>query len=266
MPRKELVLTGMILVLFGILLGGYRWANPEMSAGVHQRPAILTVRIPSVQRNRTVSEVLAVLKTPIWERLKPDMDRCGFDDWPKKLAFVVMKADRNMEMWGRNRETEPWSHIRDYPMTATCGKLGPKLREGDLQIPEGVYRIPFLNPNSSYHLSLMVNYPNRFDRQKGREDGRTRLGGEIFIHGNAVTIGCIPIGDGPIEEVFTAVGMCGKENATVIITPVDFRKGLPAPDIPHISWESELYDILKQKLEAFPLKENNRIASTHRAH
>lgn len=260
MSRKERLLTGIILVLFGLLLGGYRWVKPDVRTGKEQSEAILTVRTPPVQRNRTVNGVLSVLHESMWERLKPDMDRCGFDDWPKKLAFVVVKADRNMEMWGRTRNTDPWQHIRDYPMTAYCGKLGPKLREGDLQIPEGVYRIPFLSPNSSYHLSLMVNYPNRFDRQKGREDGRTRLGGEIFIHGNAVTIGCIPIGDGPIEEVFTAVGMCGKENATVIITPVDFRKGLPAPDIPHISWEAELYDILKQKLEALPLNENERIA------
>ncbi len=261
MLRKEWVLTGMILVLFGLLLGGYRWAKTEVYPAFQDRAAKLTVRRQPFQRNRTVNGVLSVLKAPIWERLKPDMDRCGFDDWPKKLAFVVVKADRNMEMWGRNRNEEPWQHIRDYPMTAYCGKLGPKLREGDLQIPEGVYRVPFLNPNSSYHLSLMVNYPNRFDRQKGRADGRTRLGGEIFIHGNAVTIGCIPIGNGPIEEVFTAVGMCGKENVTVIITPVDFRKGLPAPDIPNIRWESELYDMLKQELTQFPSEQDTRIAS-----
>jgi murein L,D-transpeptidase YafK len=74
-------------------------------------------------------------------------------------------------------------------MKRASGKAGPKLREGDGQVPEGIYRIDGLNPNSSYHLSLKLNYPNDFDLEQARTEGRTELGGDIFIHGKAVSIG-----------------------------------------------------------------------------
>ena len=90
--------------------------------------------------------------------------------------------------------------MRTFPFQGFSGTLGPKLREGDGQIPEGLYRIEYLNPNSSYHLSLKIDYPNAFDREKGRSDGRERLGYDIFIHGKSVTVGCIPIGDEAIGQ------------------------------------------------------------------
>lgn len=94
-------------------------------------------------------------------------------------------------------------------MLAASGGPGPKLREGDLQVPEGVYRLTAFNPNSSYHLSLRVDYPNAEDRAAedravARSDRRTSLGGDIFIHGKAVSIGCLAIGDPGIEELLRA--------------------------------------------------------------
>jgi len=61
--------------------------------------------------------------------------------------------------------------IKSYPFTGFSGGLGPKLREGDGQIPEGVYAIEYLNPNSQFHLSVKLDYPNVFDKAKGRADG-----------------------------------------------------------------------------------------------
>src|SRR5436190_607476 len=80
-----------------------------------------------------------------------------------------------------------WRFVREYPVMAASGGRGPKLREGDGQVPEGMYTIDWLNPNSSYHLSMHVDYPNAFDRAHAADDGRTALGGAIMIHGRDVS-------------------------------------------------------------------------------
>ena len=90
-------------------------------------------------------------------------------------------------------------------------------------MPEGVYRIEYLNPNSSYHLSMKVDYPNAYDPAMAKRDGRTRLGGDIFIHGKDVSIGCVALGDRAIEELFTLVAETGTERVKVIIAPNDLR-------------------------------------------
>ena len=79
--------------------------------------------------------------------------------------------------------------------------LGPKLREGDRQVPEGVYTIANMNPNSISHLSLALSYPNDFDRARAAEDGRAdnTLGGSIMIHGGSGSIGCMAVGDEAAE-------------------------------------------------------------------
>ena len=97
-------------------------------------------------------------------------------------------------------------------------------------MPEGVYRLTHLNPASSYHLSIRVDYPNAFDRARGAEDGRANLGGDIYIHGKAVSIGCLAIGDDNIEELFTLVADTGLANARIVLAPgrsVDVPAGAP---------------------------------------
>ncbi|MEM7602203.1 MAG: L,D-transpeptidase family protein, partial [Verrucomicrobiota bacterium] len=146
------------------------------------------------------------------------------------LVLIGLKEEKQLEVWLTNQEGFH-RKIRSYPFTAYSGALGPKLNEGDLQIPEGIYDVEYLNPQSSYHLSIKLNYPNSFDRARAAESERTRLGGDIFIHGRAVTIGCIPIGDEAIEDLFAIVAQVGKSKVTTIIAPRDFREGLEAPEI-----------------------------------
>jgi murein L,D-transpeptidase YafK len=114
--------------------------------------------------------------------------------------------------------------IHSYSVLAASGHNGPKLREGDRQVPEGFYRITSLNPNSSYHLSIKLNYPNAFDQQHADEEGRDHLGGDIFIHGKAASIGCLAMGDPAIEELFVMVEKVGRSNVQVIIAPHDPRQ------------------------------------------
>lgn len=145
---------------------------------------------------------------------------------PNKITLIALKEERVLELWAANNQQ--FKLIKKYPFTAFSGKLGPKLRNGDGQIPEGLYKIVFLNPNSNYHLSMKINYPNEFDLAMAKFDGRNELGGDIFIHGKSVTIGCIPVGDEAIEELFTLVNRSGHQNTEVIIAPYDMRiKTLP---------------------------------------
>jgi len=137
-----------------------------------------------------------------------------------KLDILVFKDEREVEV-----HAPGWEEPLKVPMTAFSGKPGPKLREGDGQIPEGIYGISHLNPNSAYYLSLKVSYPNASDRARAKADKRTDLGGDIMIHGKSVTVGCVPVGDDAIEDIFFLASAVGPENVSVVIAPYDMRKG-----------------------------------------
>ena len=137
-----------------------------------------------------------------------------------RLSILVFKKEQVVEV-----HAPRWTKPRRYEMTGFSGSLGPKLHEGDGQIPEGIYGVEYLNPNSMFHLSLKVSYPNEFDKARAAEDGRCDLGGDIMIHGGNATVGCIPIGDDAIEELFFLVAAVGKENSSIVISPYDMRKG-----------------------------------------
>ena len=163
-----------------------------------------------------------------------------------RLRILVFKQERRVEV-----HAPGWKAPRTYAMTAFSGTLGPKLKEGDGQIPEGVYGIEYLNPNSSYYLSMKVSYPNAADRRWAKAEGRTDLGGDIMIHGKNVTIGCIPIGDEAIEEVFYLVNAVGIRNVSVVIAPYDMRNGRKSEleKIP-LPWYGELCGEIEAVLKA----------------
>jgi murein L,D-transpeptidase YafK len=118
---------------------------------------------------------------------------------PGRLLIRAFKLEQTLEVWAGTAGDSPLTLIEEYRFCANSGSLGPKRRQGDAQIPEGFYRIDRFNPQSNYHLSLGVNYPNASDRILG---GGRNLGGDIFIHGGCATIGCIPITDDGIRELY----------------------------------------------------------------
>ncbi|HKO01171.1 MAG TPA: L,D-transpeptidase family protein, partial [Thermoanaerobaculia bacterium] len=128
----------------------------------------------------------------------------------------MFKQERRLAVWVADAKG-PWRYLRDYPVLAASGGVGPKLREGDYQVPEGLYATENLNPASSYRLSMKVGYPNAFDRLNAAREHRTRLGGDVFIHGKNVSIGCVAMGDPAIEELFTLVAETGIAHTRVII-------------------------------------------------
>lgn len=171
---------------------------------------------------------------------------------PREVAMLAFKKEQHLELWAKN-EHNKWRYIHRYPLTANSGRLGPKLREHDRQIPEGIYRLTMFNPYSAMHLSMQINYPNYFDRMHASRDGRNRLGGDIFLHGKNLSVGCLAIGDHAIDQLFLLVRRVGLANTKVIIAPNDLRISPPATNrFAQPKWIDELYHQISQELHSFP--------------
>ena len=125
--------------------------------------------------------------------------KAGLKQPPGAIFLRVYKKERRVQVWARPAAGQAYILVTEYDICALSGSLGPKRKQGDGQIPEGFYRIDRFNPASNFHLSLGINYPNRSDRILS---DRSRPGGDIFIHGSCVTIGCVPITDDKIKELY----------------------------------------------------------------
>lgn len=188
-------------------------------------------------------------------RVEPQLisyfSKAGVSYPPKEIALLAFKSERKVELWAKNPD-QAWTHIHDYPLTGFSGRLGPKLRENDKQIPEGIYKLVNFNPFSSMHLSMMINYPNSFDRQKGYMDGRKELGNNIFIHGKNLSVGCLAVGDLAIDQLFILARRVGLKNIQVIIAPNDLRYQKPSTStFAQPRWLPELYKQIAESLKPF---------------
>jgi murein L,D-transpeptidase YafK len=204
---------------------------------------------------KTVSDRLAEFGDIVHARLQPRFREIGVAYPPKKLVLVGLKQERQLELWVSDG-SHYFSNLKTVPILAASGTSGPKLNEGDRQVPEGLYKIESLNPNSRFHLALRVNYPNEFDKEHGRRDGRSNLGGDIMIHGGAASIGCLAVGDSAAEDLFVLAAETGIKNISVVLTPVDFRvRDLPPNSPPSAGWTPELYSEIRKALA--PLKQQH---------
>lgn len=232
---------------------------------------LVALALPSVQREArwlwsrvmgaaTVAQRLDDYGPNARARLRPHFAAAGIGYPPAEVVLIGIKDSKTLEVWAREggsaagTANEPGSCalIRTYPILAASGHAGPKLREGDRQVPEGVYAIESLNPNSRFHLSLRVNYPNAADRQRARADGRDNLGGDIMIHGGKASVGCLAMGDPAIEELFALVADAGSEHTEVILVPTDLRVQWPVqPPADAPAWTGELYEELRGRMSEF---------------
>jgi hypothetical protein len=200
----------------------------------------------------TVADRLAQHGPSVRARLGPAFERAGVRYPPERFVLAAFKLEQKLHLLAAG-PGQPLAFVKAYPILAASGGLGPKLRQGDGQVPEGVYAIESLNPNSRYHLALRLNYPNDDDRGRATDEGRTQLGGDIMIHGNAVSIGCLAMGDAAAEELFVLAAETGWHRGRVVIAPVDFRRRqLPSEFTPAAPWVTELYGRLAAEIAAFP--------------
>src|SRR6266550_6018580 len=190
-------------------------------------------------------------------RMRPYFAEAHVSYPPRRVVLVGLKAEHELQLYAAGDDPSA-RFIRAYSILAASGMPGPKLREGDMQVPEGIYPIELLNPNSLYHLSLRIGYPNAFDRAHAAKEGRTNLGGDIMIHGGAASIGCLAVGDEAAEDLFVLAADAGLENLTVILAPVDFREGKKVPKVAKLpSWTDLLYQEIKTRLAELPTENSH---------
>ncbi len=236
MTRKLILILGLIIIIMVFLKLGRSIYMPMVN---------------KIRGKETVESRISNIQENVWNRLEKDLEQAGYKmDYPKEIILAAFKEERILQVF--SKDYNGIKLIKEYPFTAFSGELGPKLKEGDKQIPEGIYKVEYLNPNSSYYLSIKVSYPNEFDKSKTEFTNVSEMGGDIFIHGKSATIGCIPVGDEAIEEVFLLTQKAMNNTIKVIISPRDFRVNSNYPKIEKIDWENELYDIINNELKTLP--------------
>jgi murein L,D-transpeptidase YafK len=138
--------------------------------------------------------------------------KAGLEYPPRYIFLRWFKKEAVIELWAR-AGSEPFRMVYGYAVLASSGGPGPKRREGDLQSPEGFYEIERFNPESLFHLSMRLNYPNAADRLLSDPD---KPGCDIYIHGKDGSTGCAPVGDDSIEELYLiAFDVCNRGQARI---------------------------------------------------
>ena len=151
--------------------------------------------------------------------LKELYESKGLNFQSQQIFIRAFKKERALELWARSDFKGKFKLVKTFDFCYASGGLGPKRKYGDNQVPEGFYVIDRHNPWSDYHLSLGINYPNESDKILSN---KKNPGGDIFIHGKCVSIGCIAITDDKIEELYIAAVEArnkGQQKIPVFIFP-----------------------------------------------
>ena len=199
----------------------------------------------------TLSERLAEISPSASKRLTGKFKAAEAAWPPTDIALVAIKDEKALELYAKS-SSGAWQYVHSYKVLAASGTLGPKLRKGDLQVPEGVYGIAFINPNSKYHVALRLDYPNSLDKQMAALDGRENLGGDIMIHGKNVSAGCLAVGDEAAEELVVLTAQIGLPHVKIVIAPTDLRSAA-APELQpgQPKWLPKLYVDLASTMTEF---------------
>ncbi|MEZ4936979.1 MAG: L,D-transpeptidase family protein [Crocinitomicaceae bacterium] len=168
--------------------------------------------------------------------LKKELEAKGFEFSKINKIFIrALKKEMDLEVWIQKSDGK-YHLFKTYKFCSFSGILGPKMKQGDLQIPEGVYTIDRFNPWSNFYLSLGVSYPNKADRINSPYKSK---GGDIFIHGNCVTIGCIPITDEFIKEFYVLCVESKNKGHEIPVHIFPFRMNFDLKTIPSYSEYAE---------------------------
>ncbi len=126
------------------------------------------------------------------------------------IFIRIFKLTAKLEVW--IKVGKRYQLLQNYEICMQSGYLGPKLKEGDLQGPEGFYYTnrARLNPNSKYHLSFNIGYPNAYDR------AYDRTGSALMIHGGCLSVGCFAMTDEKIEEIYELVDGALKDKQSIV--------------------------------------------------
>ncbi len=143
-----------------------------------------------------IDSIFPKAETPIPQHLMVKMKAKGMTP-SSPILLRIFKTENVLEVW-KKQDTGRYGLLETYEICKWSGKLGPKFKEGDRQAPEGFYRVgrAQMNPNSEYHLSFNIGYPNTFDRAHGR------TGTHLMVHGACSSAGCYSMTDELVEEIY----------------------------------------------------------------
>ncbi len=193
------------------------------------------------------------------DTIKKQFNKAGVQWPPQQLYLRSFKYDSQLEVWGRNNTKEAYKLVKTYKVCALSGNLGPKRMQGDYQVPEGFYYVNEFNPRSEYHMSLGINYPNASDLLLSDS---AKPGSEIYIHGSCVTVGCIPIMDSQIEELYLITSYAknnGCDFIPVHIFPVKYNITKSVQKLNEATKDDNDYQHFAEKLkQAFDYFEQNK--------
>ncbi len=162
-----------------------------------------------------------------FDSIQVKLKKIGLTHSKLKLYIIAYKNEKEMCIFASNSDKQ-YKLYKKYSVCAQSGQLGPKFMSGDNQTPEGFYHIDRFNPSSNFLLSLGLNYPNKADKIRSKA---ADLGGDIFIHGNCVSIGCLAMTDAQINEIYLLAVLAknaGQNSIPVVISPFKIQNNKPA--------------------------------------
>ncbi len=268
--RSPVALAAMLAVVVAAAGACAPRQKPRARRAAQPRPAPVSVSPAPPSHlawgDHTIATRLAEIGPRARRRWQGWFREAGVAYPPASAKLVVFKRERELQVFA-GPSAYALRLVRTIPVTAASGGPGPKLREGDRQVPEGIYDIDKLNPNSLFHVSMRLAYPNAFDARMARRDGRRNLGGAIMIHGSDRSIGCVAVGDEAAEDLFVLTADSGLWHVGVVIVPRDFRRTgerQPAPGQP--PWVGDLYAMLDLELRSLPTtRAGHRVAPAPRS-
>ncbi len=174
---------------------------------IHTWLLVIVVATISLAQVKTLAFKAGQLKNPRvkdaydtkWPQIQEDLKAIKINPEGYDIYLRAFKLEKIVEVWLKNPGETKYKFLKTYDICASSGDLGPKRSEGDGQVPEGFYRIDLFNPKSDYYLSMRISYPNSSDITL--KEGIS-AGGAIMIHGNCMTIGCLPMTDDKIKELY----------------------------------------------------------------
>jgi len=211
--------------------------------------------LPLINRlfQTTVAEQIKKYGVSARSRLTPKFAKAELSYPPDGVAFVAIKSSRELQVYCSSGSKSN-QLVCVYPILGASGHVGPKLRAGDYQVPEGIYSLT-LEPNTPYHLALRLNYPNESDLLRAKADGRTNPGRDILMHGTTGSAGCVAMGDQTSEDLFVLVNDAKNKTVPMIITPVDLRlEKPPAAEVSDPNWLPQLHKEIETALKHYPVK------------
>lgn len=217
---------------------------------------------PKKEAYKTVEGVIKTYGKSVREKLKPIFKSLDVPYPPKHLTWIALKKEKSLQLFAPDRHGKN-QRLLVYPIIGASGTSGPKIREGDKQVPEGFYKIDGFRPNVIAHLAVSVNYPNAEDTAHARLEKRKNLGSDILIHGSKWSTGCLAMGNEPIEEMFVLAHDTGIENIDLIFAPWNFSSEVKINSNSNTEeskmssqpkWLPDLYLRLAKTLKQFPLQ------------